>query len=110
MIGEFVAHDSSLQFGSLNHMPDGTINPQKAVTADADTVIYFRFWGEADMAGRAALLVPVENDPERTWLGRRNRRFRQNCHSFQGLRVARFLRCVALEPQLYTASGFRLLV
>jgi hypothetical protein len=41
-------------------MPDCTINPQKAVTADADTVIY---WGEADMAGRAALLVPVENDP-----------------------------------------------
>lgn len=27
----------------MNHTPDGTINPQKPVTADADTVIYFRF-------------------------------------------------------------------
>jgi hypothetical protein len=48
----------------------GHINLQKPVTADADTVICFRFWGEADMPGRAALLVPVENDPQRTiiWL------------------------------------------
>ena len=65
-------------------MPDGTINPQKAVTADADTVIYFRFWGEADMAGRAALLVPVENDPKRTTASCFSRLSRQgrNHHNF----------------------------
>ena len=35
------------------------------VEADADTLFYFRFRGIADMAGHAARLVPVENDPER---------------------------------------------
>jgi len=30
MIGEFVAHDSKLQFGNLNHALVDTINPQKA--------------------------------------------------------------------------------
>ncbi len=28
-IAEFVAHDSRLQFGSLNHVQGGTINPQR---------------------------------------------------------------------------------
>jgi hypothetical protein len=35
------------------------------VEADADTLIYFRFRGIADMAGHAAGLVSVENDPDR---------------------------------------------
>ena len=30
-IGEFVAHDSGLQFGSLNHAPGGIINPSRPV-------------------------------------------------------------------------------
>jgi len=28
LVGEFVAHDSRLQFGSLNHAPGGIINPR----------------------------------------------------------------------------------
>ena len=35
IIGEFVAHDSRLRFGSLNHAPGGAINPQKPIAADA---------------------------------------------------------------------------
>jgi hypothetical protein len=34
-----VAHDSRLQFGSLNHAPGVAINPQKSIVADANTLI-----------------------------------------------------------------------
>jgi hypothetical protein len=47
----------------LNHVPGGTINPVRPVEADANTLFYFRFRGTADMAGLAAGLVPVANDP-----------------------------------------------
>src|SRR6266700_3304081 len=39
IIGEFVAHDSRLQFGSLNHAPGGIINPPGSVKTDANTLI-----------------------------------------------------------------------
>jgi hypothetical protein len=39
VVGEFVAHDSRLRFGSLNHVRGGTINPQKTIAADANTLI-----------------------------------------------------------------------
>jgi hypothetical protein len=34
IIGEFVAHDSRLRFGSLNHAPGDAINPLRSVEAD----------------------------------------------------------------------------
>jgi len=42
-IGEFVAHDSRLQFRNLNHAPGDTINPQKPIEADANTLILLPF-------------------------------------------------------------------
>ena len=64
IIGEFIAHDSRLQFGSLNHVPGNAINPQRPFPADANTLIFTSaFRGIADMAGPAAGFVPVENDP-----------------------------------------------
>src|SRR5437660_1786238 len=38
IVGEFVAHDSRLQFGSLNHAPGGIINPLRPVMTDANTL------------------------------------------------------------------------
>jgi hypothetical protein len=56
-----------LQFGSLNHAPGGIINPpgfrhDRCQYPDFTSA----FGGTADMAGLAADLVPVENDPLRT--------------------------------------------
>jgi hypothetical protein len=39
VVGEFVAHDSRLQFGGLNHTPGDAINPQRPIVADANTLI-----------------------------------------------------------------------
>jgi hypothetical protein len=39
VVGEFVAHDSGLRFGSLNHAPGDAINPQRPILADANTLI-----------------------------------------------------------------------
>jgi hypothetical protein len=39
VVGEFVAHDSRLQFGSLDHPPGDAINPQSPIVADANTPI-----------------------------------------------------------------------
>ena len=38
IIAEFVTHDSKLRFGSLNHMPGDTINRQRPIAADANTL------------------------------------------------------------------------
>ena len=45
IIGEFVAHDSRLRFGSLNHASGDAINPQRPITAEAIPRFYFRFRG-----------------------------------------------------------------
>src|SRR6266545_53311 len=45
IIGEFIAHDSRFQFGSLNHAPGGIINPPGSVMTDANTLFCFRFRG-----------------------------------------------------------------
>jgi hypothetical protein len=39
VVGEFVAHDSRLQFGHLNHAPGDAINAQRPIVADANTLI-----------------------------------------------------------------------
>ncbi len=39
IVGEFVAHDSRLQFGSLNHAPGGITNPPRPIMTDANTLI-----------------------------------------------------------------------
>ncbi len=39
VVGEFVAHDSRLRFGSLNHAPGDDINPQRPIAADANCLI-----------------------------------------------------------------------
>src|SRR6476646_1213313 len=39
IVGEFVAHDSRLRFGSLNHVPGDAINPQRPILADTYTLI-----------------------------------------------------------------------
>ncbi len=44
-ICEFVAHDSRLQFGSLNHAPGGTINPRRPVAADTTALILLALSG-----------------------------------------------------------------
>ena len=38
-VGEFVAHDSRLQFGSLNQVRGEAINPQMPIMAGANTLI-----------------------------------------------------------------------
>jgi hypothetical protein len=64
VVGEIVAHDSRLRFGSLNHVRGGTINPQKTIAADAKYSDFTSaFGGTADMAGPAAGSTPVVNDP-----------------------------------------------
>jgi hypothetical protein len=45
-VGEFVAHDSWLRFGSLNHPPGDAIDPQRAIAADANTLILLLLSGE----------------------------------------------------------------
>jgi hypothetical protein len=39
MAGKFMAHASRLRFGSLNHAPGDTINPQRPIAADDNTLI-----------------------------------------------------------------------
>ena len=51
---------------SLNHAPGDAINPPRSLMPDANALFYFRFRGTANLAGPAAGLAPVENDPERT--------------------------------------------
>ena len=58
IVGEFIAHDSRLQFGSLNHAPSGIINPPWPVMADANTSIYFRFWGYSRHGGTCCCPSP----------------------------------------------------
>jgi hypothetical protein len=63
VIGEFVAHDSRLQFGSLNHAPGYAINPQRAIASDANILILL----PAEHSGccrTCYLLAPVANDPD----------------------------------------------
>jgi hypothetical protein len=48
-IGEFVAHDSGLRFGSLNHALGGTIKPLRLVEADTNPGLTSAFGGTADM-------------------------------------------------------------
>ena len=38
IVGEFIAHDSRLRFGNLNHAPGDTINPLRPVETDANTL------------------------------------------------------------------------
>jgi hypothetical protein len=63
---EFVAHNSRLRFGSLNHASADAINPKRPIAADAHTLIYFRFQGHSRHGGPADGFVSVENDPTRT--------------------------------------------
>jgi hypothetical protein len=67
MLGEFVAHDSKLRFGSLNHAPSDTIQPTKIPRGRCQYHDFTSAFGDtADMAGPAAGLVAVENDPTET--------------------------------------------
>jgi hypothetical protein len=36
IVAKFVAHDSRLRFGRLNHLQGGNINPQTPITAAAN--------------------------------------------------------------------------
>jgi hypothetical protein len=51
IIGEFVAHDSRLRFGSLNHAPGDTINPQSPIAADANNLISLPLSGNSRHGG-----------------------------------------------------------
>lgn len=51
IIGEFVAHDSKLRFGSLNHAPGDTINPQSPIAADANNLISLPLSGNSRHGG-----------------------------------------------------------
>jgi hypothetical protein len=51
IIGEFVAHDSRLRFGSLNHAPGDTINPQSLIAADANNLISLPLSGNSRYGG-----------------------------------------------------------
>jgi hypothetical protein len=45
MVGEFVAHDSRLQFASLNHTPCGAINLQRPVMTDNNALLFLPLSG-----------------------------------------------------------------
>ena len=63
VVGEFVAHDLRHRFGSLNYVRGGTINPQKTIAADANTLISLPLSG-AQPNGRTCYgSTPVVNDP-----------------------------------------------
>ena len=51
IIGEFVAHDSRLQFGSLNHALDDDINRQRPIAADTNTLILLPLSGHSGHGG-----------------------------------------------------------
>lgn len=52
IIREFVAHDSRLRLGMLNHAPGDANNP-KPIAAVANAMFYFRFRGYTDMNWQA---------------------------------------------------------
>jgi hypothetical protein len=60
IIGEFVAHDSSPQFGSLNHRGPAERNA-------ADLAPVRRLWVEADINQPKPTAESVENDPNWTF-------------------------------------------
>ena len=67
IIGEFVAHNSRLRFGSLNHAPSDAINPQRPIAADANALILLPLSG-AQPTWRDLLVASsvLKNDPSRT--------------------------------------------
>src|SRR5947208_1463641 len=51
IIGEFVAHDSRLRFGSLNHAPGDAINRQSPIAPDANNLISLPLSGKSRHGG-----------------------------------------------------------
>src|SRR5262245_21199221 len=64
IVGEFIAHDSRLRFGSLNHASGEAINPQRPITADANTLISLpllgaqRTWRDLLLASSRSKMTP----------------------------------------------------
>lgn len=58
--GEFVAHDSSLKFGNLNHTDEANRNAPGSAPAR-------RLRAEADINLSTPPAESVENDPNRKW-------------------------------------------
>jgi hypothetical protein len=54
----------------LNHAPGDAINPQRPITADANTLILLPLLGTADMAEPAAGVIPVAIGPKDGVIGR----------------------------------------
>src|SRR5262245_5494616 len=68
VVGEFVAHDSSPQFGTLNHAPGDITNPLRLVGCNTNAPDFTSaFGGTADMARPVAGLVRVAHDLFQTW-------------------------------------------
>ena len=67
MVGEFMAHDSRLRFGSLNHAPGDAINPLRSVEADATPLILLPLSG-AQLTSQDLLLALSRSKmtPDRT--------------------------------------------
>jgi hypothetical protein len=63
MIGEFVAHDSSLRFRGLNHDPRAGLNGPSAPSPHASTALS---GGKPDIDRLTKPADSVENDPTRT--------------------------------------------
>jgi hypothetical protein len=63
-IGEFVAHDPRLQFGSLNHAQGGTPSTRKGpIAVYANTLILLPLSGQSERRWRLSTEVAI--DPER---------------------------------------------
>ena len=58
-----------LQFGSLNHAPGGTINPQRPVAADATALILLPLSGHNGHGRTCRRFGAVVNDPWQTLSG-----------------------------------------
>ena len=84
IISEFVAHDSSPQFGSLNHR-----GPAKRNAPGQAPV---RLWGEADINQPATPAETVENDPEQTFAGISQLQLELRCDATAAVPVAKVTR------------------
>jgi hypothetical protein len=85
-IGEFVAHDSGLRFGSLNHALGGTIKPLRLVEADTNPDLTSASGGTAAMGDLLLGLSPVEKDPNRLGQQYRRTKPRRQCEGDEHIR------------------------
>jgi hypothetical protein len=66
ILAEFIAHDSRLQFESLNHFHGRTINLQRSVAEAAHAMNLLPLSGHSGHGRTFCWLDPVANDPSQT--------------------------------------------